>query len=175
MVCRLIEQKGVTYALQAFARVADRFPAARLIIAGDGVLRGQLEAEADSLGIGGRVHWLGWRPDSAAVLASLDVLLMPSLWEGFGLVMLEAMAAHLPIIGSRVSAIPEVVVDGETGLLVPPADVSALAAALSRLLEDEPLRRAMGERGAERLAAHFSTAAMIDATIGLYQALLRGK
>lgn len=175
MVCRLIEQKGVTYALQAFARVADQFPAARLVIAGDGILRGQLEAEADSLGISGRVHWLGWRPDSAAVLASLDLLLMPSLWEGFGLVLLEAMAAHLPIIGSRVSAIPEVVVDGETGLLVPPADVSALAAALSRLLEDEALRRTMGERGAARLAAHFSTAVMIDATIGLYQSLLAFK
>lgn len=172
MVCRLIEQKGVTYGLQAFARVAGDFPYARLIIAGDGVLRADLEAEAARLGIAERTHWLGWRDDGPTVLAALDVLLMPSLWEGFGLVMLEAMAVHVPIIASRVSAIPEVVVDGETGLLVAPRDVDGLAAALHRLLSDAALRRDMGAAGAARLTSQFSAAQMIDATLTLYRSLL---
>jgi glycosyltransferase involved in cell wall biosynthesis len=173
MVCRLVEQKGVRYALAAFAQVLPQFPGAHLVIAGDGVQRAALERQARALGISRNVHFLGWRRDTDRVLAALDVLLMPSLWEGFGLVMLEAMAQRVPIIGSRVSAIPEVVQDGDTGRLVPPRDPAALAEALAELLGDTALRRHMGLLGEDRLEAEFSAETMIDKTLLVYEAVLR--
>ena len=168
MVCRLIEQKGVVYGLRAFARIAPQFPAAQLVIAGDGLLRRRLEAEAKTLGVQDRVHFLGWRSDTPTVMAALDVLLMPSLWEGFGLVLLEAMAQTVPIIGSGVSAIPEVVVEGETGRLVPPRDTGALASALVELLTDEAGRRHMGLLGQDRVETVFSVERMVEQTLALY-------
>ncbi len=171
MVCRLIDQKGVVYGLRAFARALQfpQFPAAHLVIAGDGPRRAALQAEAKTLGIQDRVHFLGWRDDAPRVLAALDVLLVPSLWEGFGLVMLEAMAQTVPIVGSAVSAIPEVVIDGDTGRLVPPRDVAALANALAGLMSDEALRRHMGLLGQDRAETVFSIARMTDETLKLYQ------
>ncbi|MCC6801522.1 MAG: glycosyltransferase family 4 protein, partial [Anaerolineae bacterium] len=169
MVCRLIEQKGVVYGIRAFARVAPQFPATRLIIAGEGDQRAALESEAQTLGIGDRVHFLGWRDDAASVLAALDVLLMPSLWEGFGLVMLEAMAQLVPIVGSAVSAIPEVVADGETGILVPPRDTAAIADALALLLGDPALCRHMGLQGQDRVETVFSVERMVAETVAVYQ------
>jgi glycosyltransferase involved in cell wall biosynthesis len=172
VACRLIEQKGVSYALRAFAQVAPEFPDARLLIAGDGPLRKTLENEAKTLGMKDRVLFLGWQPDVTRLLAAFDLLLAPSLWEGFGLVMLEAMAQGTPIIASRVSAIPEVVVDGETGLLVAPRSVPALAAALKRLLADRALRQHMGLVGQDRQETVFSAGRMADETAALYQTLL---
>jgi glycosyltransferase involved in cell wall biosynthesis len=175
MVCRLIEQKGVVYGLRAFARVAPQYPNALLIVAGDGPLRAALEAEAKALGVADRVHFLGWRDDTTTILAALDVLLAPSLWEGFGLVLLEAMAQTVPIIGSAVSAIPEVIVDGETGLLVPPRDTAALANALDLLLRDAALRRHLGLMGQDRLESAFSVERMAAQTLTLYeQSLVAG-
>jgi glycosyltransferase involved in cell wall biosynthesis len=171
MVCRLIEQKGVVYGLRAFARVAPQFPGAHLVIAGDGSRRASLEAEAKTLGIADRVHFLGWRDDAPQVLAALDLLLMPSLWEGFGLVMLEAMAQTVPIIGSAVSAIPEVIVDGGTGRLVAPRDVGGLANALAELLRDDALRRHMGLLGQDRVESVFSVERMIKETVMWYENL----
>ena len=165
---RLIEQKGIPYGLQAFAQIAPDYPEAHLLIAGDGILRAELESQAQNLGLGGRVHFLGWRTDAPQLMAGLDLFLMPSLWEGFGMTLLEAMAQAVPILGSTAGAIPEVVRDGETGLTVPPADVNALAAALKSLIGDAGLRRQMGEAGLARLSAHFSAHAMIQAHIKLY-------
>src|SRR5690606_29966883 len=164
----LIEQKGVVYGLRGFAQVAAQFPDAHLVIAGDGDLRHALEAEAQALGIAAHVHFLGWRDDASRVLAALDVLLMPSLWEGFGLVMLEAMAQTVPIIGSRASAIPEVIADEQTGLLVPPRNAAALAGALARLLGDAALRRHMGLLGQDRVETVFSVGQMVSATLKVY-------
>ena len=173
MVCRLIEQKGVIYGLRAFARIEPQFPAAHLVIAGDGPRRSALESEAKTLGLADRVHFLGWRSDTPTVMAALDLLLMPSLWEGFGLVLLEAMAQTVPIIGSDVSAIPEVVLEGETGRLVPPRDTGALATALAELLSDEAGRRHMGLMGQERVETTFSVAHMVDQTLALYTRFAR--
>lgn len=170
MVCRLTEQKGITYALQAFAKLKDEFPHAHLLIAGDGPLRSALEREAAPLK--NRVHFLGWRDDTASLMAALDIFLAPSLWEGFGLVFLEAMAQAVPILATNVSAIPEIIVDGETGLLVPPRDVGALAEALRKLLSDKPLRQYMGLQGQDRLETYFSAAKMVDETAALYYTLL---
>ena len=174
MACRLIEQKGVSDALQAFAGTRSEFPEARLLIAGDGPLRAQLESEATQAGLTGSVRFLGWRDDVPQLLAACDLFLMPSLWEGFGLVLLEAMAQGLPVVASRVSAIPEIVVAGETGLLAPPRDVPALREALLTLLRDPPLARHMGLMGMERLETHFSEQRMLDATLALYHELLPG-
>ena len=174
MACRLIEQKGVSDALQAFAGTRSEFPEARLLIAGDGPLRAQLESEATQAGLTGSVRFLGWRDDVPQLLAACDLFLMPSLWEGFGLVLLEAMAQGLPVVASRVSAIPEIVVAGETGLLAPPRDVPALREALLTLLRDPPLARHMGLMGMERLKTHFSEQRMLDETLALYHELLPG-
>ena len=171
MICRLIPQKGVEYGIEAFARLAPDYRDARLIIAGDGDSRTELEALVRRRNVQDRVEFLGWQSDVAPIMSGLDVFLMPSLWEGFGLVLLEAMSHHLPIIASRVSAIPEIVLDGETGILVTPRDVDGLQAALRRLLDEPTLRTRMGDAGAVRLRDHFSEAQMIDATYTLYQKL----
>ena len=169
MVCRLVQQKGISCALQAFHQIRDRFPSAHLVIAGDGPLRGKLGALADELGLSDQIHWLGWRSDAVDLIAAFDLVLLPSLWEGFGLVLLEAMSRRAPVIASRVSAIPEVVSDGETGILVEARDVDGLAAAMSRLLEDRALRQHMGLQGAARLEAHFSVERMAAGTIAVYE------
>jgi glycosyltransferase involved in cell wall biosynthesis len=172
IVCRLVEQKGVSYGLKAFAQVLAYIPAAQLLIAGDGPLRSALEAEAAALGLGDAVRFLGWRDDVAQLMNAFDLLLVPSLWEGFGLVILEAMAHQIPTVASAVSAIPEIVVDGETGLLAPAYNVDALAGALLTLLSDAPLRKYMGMLAEDRLESHFSAARMVDETIKLYRKLL---
>jgi glycosyltransferase involved in cell wall biosynthesis len=172
IVCRLVEQKGVVYGLRAFSRVTAESPA-HLVIAGDGPLRESLEAEARALGIAERVHFLGWRDDVPQLMAAFDVFLLPSLWEGFGLVLLEAMSQQTPVVASAVSAIPEIVVDRQTGLLAPPRDADTLAGALRTLLHDLPLARHFGLMGQERLEATFNAGAMIAATYDLYRALLK--
>jgi glycosyltransferase involved in cell wall biosynthesis len=170
-VCRLTRQKGLRYSIRGFARIADQVPDAHYVIAGDGPLRRDLEAEVQALGLTARVHFLGWRDDAHTILAALDVLLAPSLWEGFGLVLLEAMALTVPIIGTLVSAIPEVVVDGETGWLIPPRDTTAVAAALSDALTHPEARSERGANGRQRLENHFSAERMVESTLALYRRL----
>jgi glycosyltransferase involved in cell wall biosynthesis len=174
MVCRLIEQKGVRYGLEAFTRLANSFPNAHLLVAGEGPLRVELEVQAKESGLSNRVHFLGWRPDAASLMAGLDILLAPSLWEGFGLVLLEAMAQQTPIVASRVSAIPEVIIDRETGFLVAPKDVSGLKDALSELLKDAALCQHMGLMGRDRLETAFSATRMVRETIELYHTITDG-
>jgi glycosyltransferase involved in cell wall biosynthesis len=171
-VGRLTEQKGQRTLLHAFARVLGDHPGAYLFIVGEGELRSTLQTLAQELDIAGRVIFTGYRDDAPRLMADFDVVAVPSLWEGFGLVLLEAMNAGRPVVASRVSAIPEIVLDGETGLLVPPDDAEALAAALGRLLGDHALAGEMGRRGRERLRSHFSVERMVDETEALYRDLL---
>ena len=173
-VCRLIAQKGLDHALDGLAQVAAEFPAAHYVIAGDGPQRGALEAQAARLGLSARVHFRGWRADAPAIVAALDVLLAPSRWEGFGLVFLEAMALGVPVISTRVSAIPEVVVDGETGWLVPPGDPAALVGALRAALSDPDERLRRGAAGRARLEAQFTVDAMVERTLAVYQGVAGG-
>lgn len=168
-LARLVPQKGLDVLLDAFSRIP---PPARLVIAGDGPLRPALERRAAAPDLAGRVRLLGPRADAAAVMAALDLFVLPSRWEGFGLVLLEAMAAGRPIVASRVSAIPEVVAEGGTALLVPPDDPAALAAAMRALLDDPARRQAMGAAGRRRVAAQFAPAGMIGATLDLYRDVL---
>jgi glycosyltransferase involved in cell wall biosynthesis len=168
-LARLVPQKGLDVLLEAFAHIP---PPARLVIAGDGPLRQALLDRAARPDLAGRVAFLGARADSAAVLAALDLFVLPSRWEGFGLVLLEAMAAGRAIVATRVSAIPEVVAEGETALLVPPDDAPALAAAIGSLLQNSARRAAKGAAGHARVCAHFRVPAMVSATLEIYREAL---
>ena len=172
MACRLVEQKGIPYALEALRRIRSDFPRAHLVIAGDGEKARELRRLASLLGIADRVCWLGWRADAADLMAAFDIFLLPSLHEGFGLVLLEAMSRRVPIIASRVGAMPEIVVDGETGILVEARNVDQLAKAMARLLKDRALRKYMGLLGAARLEEHFSVERMVDGTLAIYEKIL---
>ena len=154
-------------------RIRSDFPRAHLVIAGDGEKAGELRRLASMLGIADRVSWLGWRGDAAELMAAFDVFLLPSLREGFGLVLLEAMSRRVPIVASRVGAIPEIVIDGETGILVEPRNVDELAKAMTRLLKDRALRKYMGLLGAARLEEHFSVERMVASTIAVYEKVLQ--
>jgi glycosyltransferase involved in cell wall biosynthesis len=157
-VCRLEPQKGVDVAIRALEEI----PAAHLVVLGEGPQRAELERLA-----GERVHLLGRVPDVAAWLRRADVLVHPVRWEGFGLAVLEAMLAGLPVVASNVSSLPELV--GDAGLLVPPEDTSALAAAVNRALADP---RGYGELGRARARAEFSVARMTDRTLAVYERAL---
>ena len=133
--------------------------------------RAKLEALARELQIETAVHFAGWRADARAQLATLNVLAIPSLWEGFGLVTLEAMQAGVAVVASRVSALPEIVLDGETGLLVPAANAPKLAAALLALLQDPQHAMQLGENGRVRAAQFFTVKQMAARHVALYQAL----
>jgi glycosyltransferase involved in cell wall biosynthesis len=170
-VCRLIEQKGLIYAVRAFAQIADQIPEVHYVIAGDGAQRGPLEAEIQALGLADRIHLLGWRSDAHTIMAALDLLIAPSLWEGFGLVFLESMALCVPVLSTNVSAIPEVVVDGQTGWLVPPGNVDALAEKLREALTHPGDMRQRGEKARQRLEEQFTSQQMIERTLALYRSL----
>jgi glycosyltransferase involved in cell wall biosynthesis len=164
---RFDERKGLLDLARAWPAVAAALPDAHLVLVG----KGPAEAAARALLDGApRVHWLGFRRDVAAVLKAMNILAVPSHWEGFGLVAAEALAAGVPVVAADASSLPEIVRDGREGLLVPAGDVDALAAALVRLGRDPAERRRMGAAGPPRVAAEFALDGMIDR----YEALLSG-
>lgn len=167
-VCRLIPQKGLPDAITAMKLLTATHPNLHYAMVGEGISRGALEAQARELGLADRVHFLGWRADPLPLMADMDIFVMPSHWEGFGLVLLEAMSQSRPVVGTRVSAIPEIVVEGQTGLLVPPQQPQALADALHQVLSDAALAQRLGANGLQRLKDSFSPELMIDQTVGLY-------
>jgi len=173
-VARLSKEKGLHYLLEAFAVVAGRHPQARLVLAGEGPERQRLERLASRLGLGERVQFLGEVPHEQVpeVLQQLDVFAMPSTYEGFGVAALEAEAMEVPVVASRIHGIPDVVVDGETGLLVPPRDRQALAAALECLASDGDLRRRLGQAGRAFVAEHYSWEENTAQMEALYEAAL---
>jgi glycosyltransferase involved in cell wall biosynthesis len=169
---RLIEQKDHATLLDAFARVHRRHPDAKLAILGWGPLEAQTKAHVRKLGLDGVVFVLG-RVEPRDWLTRADVFAHTSRWEGFGIVLLEAMLAGLPVVATRVSAIPEIVADGETGLLAPPGDAASVADALARLLDNAELRRGFGASGRNRARAEFSVDRMVERTIRVYDEALR--
>lgn len=169
---RLTAQKGHVYLLQAVKQVIAEFPALRVFLIGDGELRAELEAQAQQLGISANMVFTGYRNDARKLLAGFDVFVFPSLWEGFGLVLLEAMALQKAIIASQVSAIPESVQHGQTGILVPPKQPAELAQAMLTLLRNVKLARTMGEAGYAYLQQHFTVTKMVQRTEMVYQEAL---
>jgi glycosyltransferase involved in cell wall biosynthesis len=156
--------------LEAFSIYSTVHTNARLFVAGDGPLRAELEANAQRLGLGDRASFLGIRQDVETLLPLFDLYAMSSVSEGLSISILEAMAAGLPVVATRVGGNPEVVADGTTGLLVPPGDPRALADAIGHILCCPARARAMGVEGRTRVRAHFSLSQMASAYERLYEA-----
>lgn len=169
-VGRLADQKGVDYLLRAMPAVLGDHPGARLVIVGDGSMRRALEELASSLGLAnGSVIFAGYQPVAAATFHQMAVVVVPSLYEPFGIVAVEAMACGRPVVASAVGGLPETVLDGTTGILVPPNDPGALAAAITRLLRSEPLRLQMGLAAVRRVTEMFSPEACVRAYADEYR------
>jgi glycosyltransferase involved in cell wall biosynthesis len=168
-VSRLEQQKGMDVAIEALGRVRERHPGAVLVVLGLGSQEGALRALAETLGLSDAVYLAGSVGDVADWLRRAELFVHPARWEGFGLALLEAMLAGLPVVASAVSSIPEIVVDGVTGLLVPPDDVSRLTEAIGALLDDPTMARSFGEAGLERARASFSVATMAERTLEVYR------
>ena len=166
---RLTEQKGQRMLLQAVAGLAERWPRLVAFLAGQGPLRPALEAEAARLGIADRVRFLGVRRDRDTLFAAMDLFVLPSRWEGLSLALVEAMGAARPVVATRVGGNPEVVADGETGLLVPPDDPAALADALGGLLADADRRRALGQHAADDARRRFAIEEHVAQLARLYR------
>jgi glycosyltransferase involved in cell wall biosynthesis len=173
-VGRLIAQKDHATLLHAFARVRSALPQAQLAILGGGPLEAETRALARELGLGDAVSLPG-RTDTRDWLERADVFVHTSRWEGFGIVLLEAMLASLPVVATRVSAVPEVVQDAETGLLVAEGDVDGVASALRALLGDPDRARRLGSAGHERALEEFSVARMTERTVEVYRETLLGR
>ena len=175
LVCvgRLAPQKDHPTLLAALALLPPQV--VLLVVGGDpfGDGEARLRAEAARLGLGGRARFLGIRHDVPDLVAASDLFVLPSLWEGLGLVFLEAMAVGVPVVATRVSAIPEVVLDGRSGWLVPPGDPAALAAAVEAALADPAERRRRGEAGRAHLVERFGLPRMIDETLAVYAEVRR--
>lgn len=172
---RLRRQKGHDLALRAMTTIAAAEPRARMLIVGDGPERRRLENLHARLRLWGCVSLLGQREDVPDILAAADCLVAPSRYEGFGLAVAEAMAAGLPIVASGVDSIPELVEDGVSGLLVPPNDPQALAAAVIEILGDRERAGSLGQNARERVRERFTLAGMLRAYESLYDELLRSK
>jgi glycosyltransferase involved in cell wall biosynthesis len=170
-VGRFVNFKGFKYVVRAAARLKTLIPGMAIVIAGDGPLRSELEREIRDREVESIVRLLGWRTDIGDLMAAADIFVMPSLGEGFGLVLLEAMAQRTPVVATRSMSVPEIVIDGVTGCLVEPADDADLARGIEQLARNPELRRRMGEAGFERLCRQFSVDAMVQKTQRVYLGL----
>jgi glycosyltransferase involved in cell wall biosynthesis len=168
-VARLDPQKGHTHLLEAAATL----PGVVFLLAGAGSERAALEAQARGSGISDRVQFLEHRTDIPELLRAADAFVLPSLYEGLPLTVLEAMAAAKPVVATTVGGTDEAVVDGVTGILVPPADPAALSAAIRRILDDPDTAARLGAAGRERVVSTFSTHRMINATEQVYEELFQ--
>jgi glycosyltransferase involved in cell wall biosynthesis len=165
-------KKGLSCFLRAAALVARECPRARFTVVGDGPARRRLENLAETVGLRGRIVFAGERRDVADLLPAFDLFVQPSLWEGFGLTVLEAMAAARPVVASRVGGVPEIVREGREGLLVPPGDPGALAAAILEVLRGSDLATRLGRAGRERVETAFAIDGLVRDTVALYRDLL---
>jgi len=170
---RLNAQKGHVFLLEAAARVLQAHSEARLLVVGDGDLAVELRERAQALGIAERTVFTGHRTDVPDLLGVLDVFCLSSLYEGTPLALFEAMAAGKTIVSTAVDGCREVLREGETGLLVPPADVAALAGALERVLGDQALRAALATH-ARAASRQYDVQACVDSMQTLYDELLEG-
>lgn len=172
-VARLSPQKGQKYLLEALSLLKERGKRVRLVIAGEGEIRGEIEAEIGRRGLTDDVEMTGHRADIPDLLNSFDILVMPSLFEGLCYAVLEASAMELPVVATAVGGVRYSVQDGITGILVPPADAVALADAIAWMI-DHPVRAAaMGKAGRERVLREFTKQRMVERTQSLYLDLLQ--
>lgn len=172
MIACLKPQKAPEDFVEMAARVASQRPEARFLLAGDGALRGRVEQRVAASGLAGRVHLLGWRRDVPRLMASLDVLVLTSLWEGLPRVIPEAFAASVPVVATAADGSADLVEDGVNGFLCRPHDVAGLADRVTRLLDDRDLGRRLAA-SARAAAREFDIDAMVRAQERLYLDLVR--
>jgi glycosyltransferase involved in cell wall biosynthesis len=171
VIARLTEQKGHVYLFEALAATPG-LESLHLLVIGDGELRASLERDVVARGLQSRVHFLGARRDLGDLLGAMDLFVLPSLWEGLPLSLVLAMAADLPVVSTRVAGIPEVVVDGESGLLVPPADAASLGAALLRIATDRAWAARLGDAARKSVLPRFGVEGYVASVVALYDRLL---
>lgn len=169
---RLEEQKGIAHLLEAMPAVIARHPDAALAVAGTGSLETALRARARELGLSGHVRFLGGYAQLTAFYPLLDAFVLPSLWEGLPLCLLEAMSLSLPIVATAVGGVPDLLRDGRDARLVPPADPAALSAALCALLADFPAAEAMGREARRSFDARYDSSVMVKGYLDLYRRAL---
>ena len=172
VIGRLHPAKGHPDLFAAMARLRDEGLRPTCLVIGSGTSRSELEEESKRLGLADQIVFTGQRSDVPRLLAGLDILAMPSRWEGLPIALLEAMAMSRPIVATRVSGIPEVIQDGDNGLLVPPSNPEALAGALRRLLTDRSLREKLGRRAYQTMCERYDVARTARAYEELYAAAL---
>jgi glycosyltransferase involved in cell wall biosynthesis len=174
MVSRLEPRKGWTFLLEAVARLAPSFPSLHLVSVGEGAQQAELEAAARRFGIASRVHFAGYRPDIARVIAAFDIAVLTSLWEGLPRVLVQYSLSEKPIVTFEVEGAREVVADGVTGWIVAPRDVDALVDRLQRLASDPALRGEFGRAGRERVLGRWDAERMIRRITEVYENVSRG-
>jgi glycosyltransferase involved in cell wall biosynthesis len=171
---QLIPRKGHRFLLQAVAELRHSHPNIRLVIFGEGYLNNQLRALASDLGLGDVAQFAGFRDDLDDFMGCIDIFAHPALAEGLGVATLKAAAAGVPVVGFDAGGLPEAVVDGKTGTLVPAEDTDALRQAIAALVDDEGLRHSMGAAGQERMQNEFSIDTMANKHVALYETILNG-
>ncbi len=172
IVGRLSQEKGHRYFLESVVQILESFPGAHFLVVGDGPERDGLESLAASLGVHRSVSFLGYRRDVATIMAASDVIVLASVREGFGDVLIEAMSLAKPVVATAVGGVPEIVRHEETGLLVPPGNPGALALAIINLLRDRQARERMGLRGRQVALREFSVERLADGLARLYNELV---
>jgi len=174
-IARLHRQKGISHLLQASRRILKAVPETRIVVVGDGPQSDRMRRDALRLGLGERCLFLGAREDATALLALFDIFVLPSLWEGLPFVLVEAAALGKPIVATAVDGVPEILEEGQTGLLVPPGDSEALANAVIRLLRDKDEAGRLAEKARSLVPPRFPLRRMVERTQNLYLELLNRK
>ncbi|MEQ8821064.1 MAG: glycosyltransferase [Sumerlaeia bacterium] len=164
-----VDHKDPLNLIEAVPALIERLPGARVVFVGEGELRPDMETRIAALGLGERVRLTGWREDVAEHLAAFDLFVLPSKLEGLGTALLDAMAVGLPCVAARTGGIPDIVRDGENGVLVPPRAPGPLAEALAALWQDPARREAFAQAGPATVRERFSTGRMVEGTLAVYR------
>jgi len=172
IVGRLSDVKGHIYLIEAISIVSKEIPSVNLLIIGEGKMLDELRALSKRLKLEDKVYFINSVMDTRKVLSVMDIFAMPSLKEGLGLALMEAMASGLAVVGSSVGGIKTLIADGDNGLLVDPANSGGLAQAITKLLKDEGIRKVLGENAKKFIGANFSSHKMVEETERLYQECL---
>ena len=165
-ITEFTKNKGVQYLISAAKDLPD---SVHLAFIGEGEEKGLMEKLAKNIGLENRVHFLGFKENPAQYLKAFDIFVFPSLKEGLPYAILEAGLAELPIIASNVGGIPDIITDGEDGILVPPKDVQALSEAIKKVLADKELGQRLGKNASEKIKQHFNFEKMLEKTMDIYK------